>query len=280
MAIDYTIPTQRKISSLTEPAFVKWILSAAAIIFLSAFLVLPLIVIFSEAFHFGINAYFDSITNSEALSAIKLTLTAALFSITFNLIFSISAAWAITKFEFRGKNLILTILDLPLTISPVISGMTFVLLFGSQSFWGPILAGMGIKVIFAVPGIILATTFVTLPYIVRELIPHMKELGKEEEEAALSLGANGWQIFFKVTLPNIKWSLLYGIILCNARAMGEFGAVSVVSGHIRGYTNTLPLHIEILYNEYNFAGAFAISTLLTLLAIITLFIKTFISTKD
>jgi sulfate transport system permease protein len=240
---------------------------------------MPLAVIFKEAFSAGLNIYISSITDPVALSAIKLTLITAAFSLGLNLLFGIAAAWFITKFDFKGKSFLITIIDLPLTVSPVISGLFFVLLFGSQSFFGPILTEHGIKIIFAVPGIVLATVFVTFPYIVRELIPQMKELGRSEEEAALSLGANGWQIFFKVTLPNIKWGLLYGLILCNARAMGEFGAVSVVSGHIRGLTNTMPLHIEILYNEYNFAAAFAVSTLLALLALVTLFLKSIIGWK-
>jgi len=271
--------TNKKIQELTEPAPIRWILSIIAILFLLIFLVLPLITIFNEAFILGIDSYLSSIKDPEAVSAIKLTLTTAGISIILNLTFGLAAAWAITKFDFKGKNFILTILDLPLTTSPVISGMIFVLLLGSQSFLGGYLNMFGIKIIFALPGLILATSFVTLPYIVRELIPQMKEQGRHEEEAALSLGANGWQIFFKVTLPNIKWGLIYGLILCNARAMGEFGAVSVVSGHIRGYTNTMPLHIEILYNEYNFSAAFAVSTLLTMLALITLLLKTIISKR-
>jgi sulfate transport system permease protein len=268
-----------KVSALREPGYVSWILTITAILFLIIFLVMPLIVIFNEALWKGISNYIDNISDSETVTAIKLTLVTTGISLLLNLVFGLAAAWAITKFDFWGKNFILTVLDLPLTISPVISGMVFVLLLGSHSFWGTLLNQFGIKVIFAIPGIILATAFVTLPYIVRELIPQMQEQGRDEEEAALSLGANGWQIFFKVTLPNIKWGLLYGLILCNARAMGEFGAVSVVSGHIRGYTNTMTLHIEILYNEYNFAGAFAVSTLLTLLALITLLLKTIITRK-
>jgi len=269
----------KNISVLREPLSVQWVLITIAILFLIIFLVLPLIVIFNEAFKLGINNYLSSITDPEAVSAIKLTIITTLASIILNLVFAVAAAWAITKFDFRGKNFLLTLLDLPLTISPVISGMVFVLLLGSQSFLGQFLNQYDIKIIFAIPGMILATTFVTFSYIVRELIPQMKEQGRQEEEAAFSLGANGWQIFFKVTLPSIKWGLLYGLILCNARAMGEFGAVSVVSGHIRGYTNTMPLHIEILYNEYNFSAAFAVSTLLTLLALITLFLKAIISWK-
>jgi sulfate/thiosulfate transport system permease protein len=269
----------KNISSLKEPASVRWLLIAIAILFLTLFLVLPLAAIFNEAFSRGLDYYLDSIAEPDAVSAINLTLLIAGVSLILNLIFGLAAAWAITKFDFKGKNFVLTLLDLPLTISPVIAGMVFILLLGSQSFLGPILNQYGIKIIFAVPGLILATTFVTLPYIVRELIPQMKEHGRQEEEAALSLGANGWQIFFKVTLPNIKWGLLYGVILCNARAIGEFGAVSVVSGHIRGYTNTMSLHIEILYNEYNFPAAFAVSTLLTLLALITLLLKSFIAKK-
>jgi|SRR5690554_3262653 len=268
-----------KIPELTESAPVRWVLTFIAISFLILFLVLPLAVIFKEAFAQGINFYLNSISEPEALNAIKLSLITAGSSIILNLIFGVCAAWAITKFDFKGKNFILTILDLPLTTSPVISGMMFILLFGAHSLIGSFLNQFEIKIIFAIPGLILATTFVTMPYIVRELIPQMNEMGREEEEAAYSLGANGWQIFFKVTLPNIKWSLFYGLVLCNARAMGEFGAVSVVSGHIRGYTNTLPLHIEILYNEYNFSAAFAVATLLTVLALVTLILKTIITRK-
>lgn len=269
----------KRIPELSEPLFVRWLLTAVCITFMLIFLGLPLLVIFKEAFASGISLYIAAITDPVAVSAIKLTLLTAAFSVSSNLLFGLAAAWAITKFDFRGKNFLITLIDLPLTVSPVISGMVFVLLLGSQSFLGSYFNDQGIKIIFAAPGIILATTFVTLPYIVRELIPYMKELGRSEEEAALSLGANGWQIFFKVTLPNIKWGLIYGLILCNARAMGEFGAVSVVSGHIRGLTNTVPLHIEILYNEYNFAASFAVATLLTLLALITLFLKSFIGRK-
>jgi sulfate transport system permease protein len=269
----------KHIAELNEPAIVRWALTFITIVFLLLFLGLPLFVIFKEAFSAGLNLYINSITDPVALSAIKLTLLTTAFSVTLNLVFGLAAAWYITKFDFKGKNFLITLIDLPLTVSPVISGMFFVLLFGSQSFFGQILNDYGIKIIFAAPGIVLATIFVTFPYIVRELIPQMKELGRSEEEAALSLGANGWQIFFKVTLPNIKWGLLYGLILCNARAMGEFGAVSVVSGHIRGLTNTVPLHIEILYNEYNFAAAFAVSTLLALLALVTLFLKSIIGWK-
>jgi len=266
-------------SILSEPLIVRLTLIVLAILFLIIFLGLPIAVIFKEAFELGLNNYLTSITDAETVSSIELTVITTFVSLILNLIFALAAAWAITKFDFRGKNFILTLLDLPLTISPVISGMVFVLLLGSHSLLGQYLNQYDIKIIFAAPGIILATTFVTLPYIVRELIPLMKEQGRQEEEAALSLGANGWQIFFKITLPNIKWGLMYGLILCNARAIGEFGAVSVVSGHIRGLTNTVPLHIEILYNEYNFSAAFAVATLLTLLAIITLFLKTLISWK-
>jgi sulfate transport system permease protein len=269
----------KRIAELNEPVFIRWIVTIITVVFLLLFLGMPLAVIFKEAFSAGMDVYVNSIKDSVALSAIRLTLITALFSVTLNLLFGIAAAWFITKFDFKGKSFLITLIDLPLTVSPVISGMFFVLLFGSQSFLGPVLNEYGIKIIFDTPGIVLATVFVTFPYIVRELIPQMKELGRSEEEAALSLGANGWQIFFKVTLPNIKWGLLYGLILCNARAMGEFGAVSVVSGHIRGLTNTVPLHIEILYNEYNFAAAFAVSTLLTFLAIVTLLLKSIISWK-
>lgn len=260
----------------SQNIIVKTILISFTMIFLAVFLVLPLITIFQEAFKDGFDLYFKAIIHDDALSAIKLSLTAVSISLLLNLIFGIALAWLITKYNFRGKGLLLTILDIPFTISPVISGMMFILFLGINSYLGELLGEYGIKIIFATPGIVLATMFVTFPYIARELIPQMEDLGKDEEEAARLLGAKGWRILFSITLPNIKWSLFYAIILCNARAMGEFGAVSVVSGHIRGLTNTMPLHIEILYNEYNTTAAFAISTLLTFLALITLILKAFL----
>jgi sulfate transport system permease protein len=235
--------------------------------------------VFTEALKNGLEGYFASFLDPDALAAIRLTVLAASLAVPLNLLFGVAAAWAIAKFEFVGKQILITLIDIPLAVSPVISGLIYVLLFGAQGWVGPWLAEHDIKIIFALPGIVLATIFVTIPFIARELIPLMQSQGREEEEAALTLGASGWQTFTRVTLPNIKWSLLYGVILCNARAMGEFGAVSVVSGHIRGLTNTLPLHVEILYNEYNAVGAFAVASLLTLLAIVTLIAKTIIERK-
>jgi sulfate/thiosulfate transport system permease protein len=254
-------------------ALVRFLLIFAALIFLFLFLIVPLFAVFSEALKKGILVYIESVEDADVLSAIRLTLLVAAISVSLNTIFGIAAAWAITKFEFRGKNLLITLIDLPFAVSPVISGLIFVLLFGAQGILGPWLEAHDIKIIFAVPGMVLATVFVTFPFVVRELIPVMLAQGKQEEETALSLGAGGLQTFLRVTLPNIKWGLLYGVILCNARAMGEFGAVSVVSGHIRGMTNTIPLHVEILYNEYNFVAAFAVASILAVLAIITLIIK-------
>jgi len=245
-------------------------LIAGAVAFSGVFLVLPLAVVFVEALGKGVGAYWAAVSEPAARAAIRLTLLAAGIAVPLNLLFGLAASWAIAKFDFVGKSALLAMIDLPFAVSPVISGMVFVLLFGLQGLLGPWLARHGIEVIFAVPGIVLATVFVTFPFVARELIPLMQEQGTEEEEAALVLGANGWQTFWRVTLPNVKWGLLYGVILCNARAMGEFGAVSVVSGHIRGLTNTLPLHVEILYNEYNTAGAFAAASLLTGLALVTL----------
>jgi sulfate/thiosulfate transport system permease protein len=236
--------------------------------------VLPLVVVFASAFSKGISAYFAALAEPEALSAIRLTLLVAAISVTLNLVFGVIAAWAIAKFEFRGKTFLITLIDLPFSVSPVISGLVFVLLFGAQGYWGTWLQAHDIHILFAVPGIALATIFVTFPFVARSLIPLMQEQGTQEEEAAISLGASGLQTFFRVTLPNIKWGLLYGVLLCNARAMGEFGAVSVVSGHIRGETNTVPLLVEILYNEYQFVAAFAIASLLAMLALITLVVKT------
>jgi sulfate/thiosulfate transport system permease protein len=259
--------------SSTEPAALRWLFIAVALAFLAVFLILPLIAIFVQAFEKGFDTYIAAIKDPDSLDAIKLTLIAAGVSLPLNLLFGVAAAWAIAKFDFPGKSALLALIDLPFAISPVIAGMVFVLLFGIHGLFGEWLQAHNIKIIFAVPGIILATMFVTFPFIARELIPLMQGQGNEEEEAALVLGAGGIKTFFKITLPNIKWGLLYGLILCNARAMGEFGAVSVVSGHIRGETNTLPLQVEILYNEYNFAAAFALASLMTLLALVTLFIK-------
>jgi sulfate transport system permease protein len=259
--------------------WVRWTLIGVALAFLTLFLFIPLVSVFYEALKKGIDVYIAAITDPDALSAIRLTVTAAAIAVPLNLIFGIAAAWAIAKFEFRGKNLLITLIDLPFSVSPVVSGLIYVLVFGLQGWFGPWLTEHDVKIIFAVPGIVLATIFVTVPFIARELIPLMQAQGTEEEEAAVVLGANGWQTFFHVTLPNVKWGLLYGVILCNARAMGEFGAVSVVSGHIRGSTNTLPLHVEILYNEYNFAAAFAVASLLALLALVTLALKTMVESR-
>jgi sulfate/thiosulfate transport system permease protein len=252
---------------------VRAVLIATALAFLVLFLLLPLFAVFVEALRQGLGAYLAGITEPDTLAAIRLTLLVAAIAVPLNLIFGILAAWAIAKFEFTGKSLLTTLIDLPFSVSPVIAGLIYVLLFGAQGFLGPWLAEHDIKIIFAVPGIVLATIFVTFPFVARELIPLMQEQGTEEEEAARMLGAGGLQIFLRVTLPNVKWGLLYGVLLCNARAMGEFGAVSVVSGHIRGLTNTMPLHVEILYNEYNFVAAFAVASLLTLLALLTLVLK-------
>ena len=265
---------------LNESTWVRWTLTAIALLFLFVILVLPLVSIFAEAFKKGAELYFASLKEKNALSAIKLTLLVAFIAVPLNTIFGIAAAWAITKFKFRGKNILLTLIDLPFSVSPVIAGLVFVLIFGARGWFGPYLSEHDVKIIFAVPGIVLTTIFVTFSFVARELIPLMQAQGIVEEEAAASLGANGWQIFRKVTLPNIKWGLLYGVILCNARAMGEFGAVSVVSGHIRGRTNTLPLHVEILYNEYNFSAAFACASLLVLLALLTLCVKTLVEWKS
>ena len=257
----------------------KWLLIGIALIFLAVIILLPLLAVFSQALNKGIKLYFLAITEPDALAAIKLTLITAAIAVPINTIFGVLAAWGITKFEFKGKNLLITFIDIPFAVSPVIAGLVFVLLFGSQGLMGPYLSDHNIKIIFSVPGIILATIFVTFPFVARELIPIMQEQGSDEEMAALTLGATGWQTFFRITLPNIKWGLLYGVILCNARAMGEFGAVSVVSGHIRGATNTIPLHVEILYNEYNFTAAFAVASLLALLALVTLLLKSVVEWK-
>ncbi len=254
----------------------RWVLITIALAFLAFTLVLPLVLVFSQAFSKGFSVYWQAITEPDALSAAKLTLLIAAVAVPVNMVFGVAAAWCITKFDFPGRNLLITLIDLPFAVSPVISGMIFVLLYGAHGWFGAWLTEHDIKIIFAVPGIILATTFITSPFVARELIPLMQEQGTDEEEAAIVLGAGGWQTFFRVTLPNIKWGLLYGLILCNARAMGEFGAVSVVSGHIRGQTNTLPLHVEILYNEYAFAASFAVASVLTLLALVTLALKTLV----
>ena len=266
-------------NSRTEAAWVRVALVLTALGFLGLFIVLPLIGVLFEALRRGFDAYAAAITEPMAVSAITLTLIVAAIAVPVNLVFGVAAAWAIAKFDFRGKSLLITLIDLPFSVSPVISGLVFVLLFGLQGWLGPWLAEHDVKIIFAVPGIVLATIFVTFPFIARELIPLMQEQGTQDEEAAISLGANGWQTFWRVTLPNIKWGLLYGVLLCNARAMGEFGAVSVVSGHIRGLTNTIPLHVEILYNEYNFVAAFAVASLLACLALVTLVAKAFVEWK-
>ena len=260
-------------SSTTESRLVRWLLIGCALGFLGLFLLVPLLAVFTQAFASGLDTYFAAIIEPDALAAIRLTLITAVASIVLNTVFGVTAAWCIAKFDFTGKSLLTTFIDLPFTVSPVIAGLIFVLLFGASGLFSPILEVLGIQIVFAVPGIILATVFVTFPFVARELIPLMQEQGTDEEEAAVILGARPWQMFWKVTLPNIKWGLLYGVILCNARAMGEFGAVSVVSGHIRGLTNTLPLHVEILYNEYQFAASFAVASLLTLLALLTLVAK-------
>jgi sulfate/thiosulfate transport system permease protein len=262
-----------------EPRAVRYLITAVALAFVFAFLVLPLIAIASEALRAGWAAYVRAIVEPDALSAVKLTLIAAAISVPLNLVFGVSAAWAIAKFDFPGRNLLITLIDLPFAVSPVISGLIFMLLFGMQGWFGPWLSDHNISIVFAIPGIVLATTFVTCPLVARELIPLMRAQGKDEEEASLILGATGWQTFRHVTVPNIKWGLIYGVIVLNARAMGEFGAVSVVSGKIRGMTNTVPLHVEILYNEYQSAAAFAVASLLTLLALATLILKTFADRK-
>ncbi len=263
-------------SAVLEPAWVRMLLIGIALSFLTLFLFVPLIAVFAEALKKGWDVYLSAIAEPDAWSAIRLTLLTAAIAVPLNLVFGVAAAWTIAKFEFRGKSILLTLIDLPFSVSPVISGLIYVLIFGAQGWFGPWLREHDIKILFAVPGIVLATVFVTFPFVARELIPLMQSQGSEEEEAALVLGASGWKTFWHVTLPNIKWGLLYGVILCNARAMGEFGAVSVVSGHIRGETNTIPLQVEILYNEYNFAAAFAVASLLALLALMTLALKSFI----
>jgi sulfate transport system permease protein len=265
---------RRKVDVRDDPPLVKWTIIGITVAFLCLFVVLPLINVFAQAFSKGVEVYFAALRNDETLAAIRLTILVAFTAVVANGVFGLAAAWALTKFEFRGRNVLITLIDLPFSVSPVIAGLVFVLLFGLQGLFGPWLATHDIKIIFAVPGIILATIFVTFPFIVRELIPLMQEQGTEEEEAALSLGASGLKTFFRVTLPNVKWALLYGVLICNARAMGEYGAVSVVSGHIRGVTNTMPLHIETLYEGYQSAPAFAVASLLALLALVTLVAKT------
>jgi sulfate/thiosulfate transport system permease protein len=267
------VTEDRARSVTTERRAVRLALVVVAVIFLTLFLLLPLFAVFSEAFRAGFGGFWNAVSEPDAVAAMKLTLLVAAIAVPANLIFGLAASWAIAKFEFPGKSVLNTLIDLPFSVSPVISGLIYVLLFGLQGYFGPWLQSEGIQIIFAVPGIVLATIFVTFPFVARELVPLMQEQGTQDEEAALSLGASGWQTFWRVTLPNVKWALLYGVILCNARAMGEFGAVSVVSGHIRGKTNTMPLHVEILYNEYNFAAAFAVASLLALLALITLVVK-------
>ena len=263
-----------------EVPWVRWTILSLGLAFFALFLVLPLVAVFTEALRKGFGVYFAALLEPDALSALKLTLIAAAIAVPLNLVFGVFAAWAVAKFDFRGKQLLVTLIDLPFSVSPVVAGLIYVLMFGAQGWFGPWLSEHDLKIVFAVPGIVLATVFVTFPFVARELIPLMEAQGREEEEAAAVLGASGWQTFWHVTLPNVKWGLLYGVILCNARAMGEFGAVSVVSGHIRGLTNTLPLHVEILYNEYQFAAAFAVASLLALLALVTLGLKSFVEWRQ
>jgi sulfate transport system permease protein len=268
-----------KSEAVTEPRWLRWSFIGIALAFIGIMLLLPLATVFIEALRQGLGHYFAAIADRDAVSAIRLTLLVAAIAVPLNLVFGLAAAWCIAKFEFRGKSLLITLIDLPFSVSPVISGLIYVLLYSIHGWFGPVLDQFGIKLIFNVSGLVLATIFVTFPFIARELIPLMQEQGTEEEEAAISLGANGIQTFIRVTLPNVAWGLLYGVLLCNARAMGEFGAVSVVSGHIRGVTNTLPLHVEILYNEYDFVGAFAVASLLALLALVTLTAKSLLEWK-
>jgi sulfate/thiosulfate transport system permease protein len=275
-----TAKTSVTASALRDPDWLKYGLIAMALSFIFLFLCLPLGLVVYQAFSKGFGAFWEALSQPDTLAAIKLTLLTALVTVPLNTVFGVAAAWAITRFEFKGKSFLTTLIDLPFSVSPVISGVIFVLLFGLQGVFGEWLSDHDIKIIFAVPGIILATLFVTFPFVARQLIPLMQEMGSEEEEAALSLGASGWQMFFQITLPNIKWALLYGVLLCNARAMGEFGAVSVVSGHIRGLTNTLPLHVEVSYNDYDVVGAFASASILASLAIVTLVLKTLLEWKQ
>jgi len=277
--VPHTTPTHN-VNSTGEPAWLRRTLIGIALVFVGLFLILPLAAVFTEALRKGVEAFLEAFKEPDAWSAIKLTLTITAIAVPLNLVFGVIAAWAIAKFEFRGKALLTTLVDLPFSVSPVVAGLIYVLVFGAQGWFGPWLQVHDIQIIFAVPGMVLATVFVTFPFIARELIPLMQAQGNEEEQAAMVLGANGWQIFWRVTLPNIQWGLLYGVILCNARAMGEFGAVSVVSGHIRGQTNTMPLHVEILYNEYQSVAAFAVASLLALLALVTLVIKSVVEWKQ
>jgi sulfate transport system permease protein len=264
----------------TEPRAVRLLLIAIALGFLALFLVVPLVMVFQQALERGLSAYLGAIREPDALAALRLTLLTAAIAVPANVLFGLAASWAVARFDFPGRSVLLTLIDLPFAISPVISGLVFVLLFGRQGWLGPWLAAHDLKIVFAVPGIVLATIFVTFPFVARELIPVMQAQGRDEEEAAVVLGASGWQIFWRVTLPNVKWGLLYGVVLCNARAMGEFGAVSVVSGHIRGLTNTLPLHVEILYNEYQFQAAFAVASLLAVLALVTLVARSVVEWRE
>ncbi|QDE69772.1 sulfate ABC transporter permease subunit CysW [Myxococcus xanthus] len=275
-----TLVLRRSARSLSGPAFVRWGLIGAAVLLLGVFLIVPLVAVFTFAFQKGWEAYVSALTHPTALAAMRLTLLAALIAVPFNLVFGLAASWLIARFQFRGRSLLMTLIDLPFSVSPVIAGLIFVLLFGRQGWLGPWLLDHDVRVIFAVPGIVLATVFVTFPFVAREVLPVMEAQGSDEEEAALTLGASGWRTFLTVTLPKVKWGVLYGVILCNARAMGEFGAVSVVSGHVRGVTTTLPLHAEILYNEYDLAGAFAVASLLTLLALVTLVVKKFVEWRS
>lgn len=263
-----------------EPTWVRWTLIVVAMIFFLSCLILPLILVFVEAFKQGVGVYAQALVHPDTLSAVKLTLLTAAIAVPLNVVFGVAAAWSVAKFNFRGKSILTTIIDMPFSVSPVIAGLMLVLMFGTQGWFGGWLMDNDIKILYAVPAIVLATIFITVPFVARELIPLMEAQGTEEEEAAIVLGASGWQTFWKITIPNIKWGLIYGVILCNARAMGEFGAVSVVSGHIRGETNTLPLHVEILYNEYTFSAAFAVSSLLALLAIVTLILKTWVEIRQ
>lgn len=275
-----TLNRPAKDLSLGDPQWVRWLMIAGTLAIITLLLILPLAAVLIQAFAKGWSAYADSLTHPDTLAAMRLTLLTAAVTVPLTTVFGVSAAWAIARFEFKGKSFLITLIDLPFSVSPVIAGLIYVLVFGAQGWLGPWLSDHDIKIVFAVPGIILATLFVTFPFVARELIPLMQEIGHEEEEAALSLGASGWQTFFKITLPNIKWGLLYGVLLCNARAMGEFGAVSVVSGHIRGLTNTLPLHVEVSYNEYDFVGAFAGTSVMASLAVVTLVVKTILEWKQ
>lgn len=265
---------QLRSAATTETPWVRYVLITIALLFLGLFLLFPLAVVFTEAFVAGIGAFFEALVQPDSKSAIKLTLLVAAIAVPANLVFGIAASWAIAKFEFKGKSFLITLIDMPFSVSPVVSGLVYVILFGSQGYFGTYLQAYDLQIIYALPGIVLATIFVTFPFVARELIPLMQEQGTQDEEAALSLGASGWSVFWRVTLPNAKWGLLYGVLLCNARAMGEFGAVSVVSGHIRGLTNTMPLQVEILYNDYQWQAAFAVASLLALLALVTLVLKT------